>query len=428
MQRLLQLKGGPRGVVASGALVVATALVLLVAPAVTSLVWTDEEPPWLSVEGLSVVTRSGRRRRLLEYDFSRRKLKILVGLAIGIASVSAVGGVFVVTSFLKFDRVRGNFGFELVANMSACDLGACVTYFFGAPRDRSPLCTSQAVVQSFFEMASVLFATVIATTLHVAIRRREAVDARAWRASVYLYAYGAAAFLAVMPLTTSSYGSAGAWCWIRTKPRSESHAWRFSVFYVPVWIAIAYNAKVYGECAFVLHRLSTIGGDDAASQKLKRTVTRLARYPLVLVLAWVFPTINRLQQTAQHTPLFWLYCLTVLSRGALGAMNAAVFGTTEQVRAEWRACFAERRYWSAFSVLSSRSATNHHDVEHDDDDDATTTNGVELRNKKRHGVELEGPSPSSVEAAAGDIVDPGPPGRTRSVDDDLDDGFERVDL
>ena len=296
---------------------------------------------WVS-QGLAA--RSGASsagRRLLEYDFSKGHLRTLTTIAIAESSVSFLGGSFVLFSFAFFPNLRSKFAFEQVANMALADMGAALTYWFGSPRDRSDLCTSQAVLQQFFELASVLWATVIATTLHLAIRRVDVAERRRRRAA-YAFSWCLPLAVAVLPLTTSSYGASGAWCWIRPRPRVPSAAWRFSIFYVPVWLAIAYNGAVYANCAWVLERLRSVA-DDAAADTLRATIHRLARYPLILVACWGVPTVNRLQQIiTPDRPVFALYVGTVMTRSMLGFLNALAFGVTHNVKHEWRQFLAKR--------------------------------------------------------------------------------------
>jgi len=297
-------------------------------------------------------------RLLLEYDFSGARLSKLQAIQMSGAALSFVASSFVVVSFLRFESLRSRFAFELVANVALSDVGASVSAFLGAPRDGGSLCLTQAVLGQFFELASVFWATAIATTLYLSIRKKEALSVDRWRPRVYVFCYGVSGALALLPLTTSSYGSAGAWCWIKAEPRVRSNAWRFSVFYVPCWLCIIFDARVYASCAFVLHRLSTVVDTQAADQ-LKRTVRRLIRYPGILVLCWVFPTINRIQQSINGEPVFALYVLTVLSLSLVGFFNALAFGATDQVKAEWkkqlattRCCCCETKKRSAFAHTS----------------------------------------------------------------------------
>lgn len=279
-------------------------------------------------------------RRLVEYDFSSYNIEVLGLIMISISSLSFLGGLFVVTSFLSFDRLRSKFAFEQVANMALADMGASFTYFLGAPRGE--LCRAQAVLQQTFELSSVLWATVIATTLSLAIRHREGIEPKVWRRRIYAYAWVLPFIIALLPLTTRSYGSAGAWCWIRARPRYQSHAWRFSIFYAPVWLAMLYNGYVYAQSAAVLRRLTTIAGDQA-SAKLEQTIKRLIRYPFILLACWTFPTINRLQQIFGE-PIFALYVVTVVTRSSLGLLNALAFGFTQAVKNEWHVWWRSTRF------------------------------------------------------------------------------------
>ena len=277
-------------------------------------------------------------RLLLEYDFDSGHLRTLRALHMTGAALSFIFGSFVVLSYGKFEVLRKNFALEQIANMALSDIGGAVAAFLGSPRDRSALCGAQGFLLQFCKVASVFWATVIATTLYASLKKRESIEAERWRPYAYAFAYGIPLFFAILPFSTSSYGSAGAWCWIRTKPRLNSNAWRFSIFYVPSWVCIIYNAMVYAECAFVFYRLSTVVDDDA-SAKLKRSVRRLLAYPAILVLCWVFPTVNRIQQSIDRRPIFTLYVLHVISLSLIGTLNALAFGATDNVKAAWAEYF-----------------------------------------------------------------------------------------
>mmetsp|Transcript_16181 Transcript_16181/g.55297 ORF Transcript_16181/g.55297 Transcript_16181/m.55297 type:complete len:271 (-) Transcript_16181:1141-1953(-) len=221
--------------------------------------------------------------------------------------------------------------------MAFADTGACISYFLSLSPDSYSVCQAQALLQQLFELSSVLWATVIATTLNLAVRKQESLaDIKHHRLYCYGYAWAIPFVVCLLPLMSDSYGLAGAWCWIKEKPRAESHAWRFSIFYGPVWCAIVYNGYVYTRCIIVLRRLSSVASDEAAF-KLRRTIQRLMYYPLILVIGWTPGTINRLQQLVHPKhPVFALYVLTVLSRSLIGFFNALAFLATENVRSEWR--------------------------------------------------------------------------------------------
>jgi len=396
----------------------------------------------------------GEQRVLLEYDFDGEHLRTLRVLQMSLAGVSLVASGFVVVSFAHFRRLRSNFGYEQVANMALADVGSSVSFFLGAPRDRSGLCFFQAFAGQYFQLCSVLWATAIATTLFAAITRRESVDVQKWRPHVYACCYGVPLLFASLPFSTASYGSAGAWCWIRRKPRQESNAWRFSAFYVPCWLCILYNARVYGACASMLRRLSTVV-DDAAAAKLRRTVRRLVRYPAILVLCWIAPTANRLQQSLQRRPIFALYVVAAVSLSLTGFLNALAFGATDQVTAEWAAYFGTRkghRVLDGPNPSSSSEATKANARANDDDDktshatyDDNTSHGT-YDDKTSHATYDDKTSHATYDdkkslgtyddkkslGTAPTIIEMSPPSlgqhTMRDTDLQLQPGFDQVDL
>jgi len=364
---------------------------------------------------------AGHHRALLEYDFDSGHLKALQAIQVAGASLSLIASGFVIVSFLRFERLRAQFAFEQVANMALADVGSSIAIFLRAPRDRTARCAAQAFLGQFFQLASVFWATAIATTLVASLRRREAVDVATWRPLVYSLAYGLPFVLATLPFSTSSYGSAGAWCWIRTKPRADSNGWRFSIFYVPCWLCITYNAYVYAECATVMRRLATVVGDRAAA-KLRQTVRRLVRYPAILVACWLFPTVNRVQQSVQRRPVFFLYLCTVVSLSCIGLFNALAFGATDNVKAEWR------RVWRSWDELLPQKDTAVRSNLRDGDDDPQNSEQqpVSWSSEKRPDLEL---TPARDVEAATEMT------HSHHDDDDDDDdkddvspGFVKVDL
>ena len=61
-------------------------------------------------------------------------------------------------------------------------------------------------------------------------------------------AFGVSGIAALLPLTTSSYGSAGGWCWITSTGNSvlnKGNLWRFVLFYLPLWLVITFNFISY---------------------------------------------------------------------------------------------------------------------------------------------------------------------------------------
>ena len=254
---------------------------------------------------------------------------------IAVAAISTLGCSFIIFSYAKFPQLR-NFAFEQVVNMAFADFGIGVTSFLGSPDDGSISCTLQGLLQQFFELASVLWTTVIAGTLFMAIIRQT--DVEQYRGRIYCYGWVVPGVLALLPLSTGSYGDAGAWCWVNSKTRAETTAWRFTIFYVPLWFAIAFNGYVYWLTTKTLRRLldvsSSVEGDDAP-QRLEALIDRLKYYPLILIICWTLATINRIHNSIHERQLYALVLSSRLLTTLGGLLNSVAYGINGQVRTAW---------------------------------------------------------------------------------------------
>ncbi|CAM9278597.1 unnamed protein product [Discosporangium mesarthrocarpum] len=153
----------------------------------------------------------------------------------------------------------------------------------------------------------------------------------------------------VLPLTTKSYGSTGAWCWITASGKPEFDVgtfWRYAVLYVPVWVVISYNIMLYARIARMLRRFSvsiagegesksdSIGPSGEQQRRMYKFGKRLLWYPAVLIGCWAFATIQRIQNAVDPTnPVFWLLLIQTSTVGLQGFFNALVYGMSDTVQA-----------------------------------------------------------------------------------------------
>lgn len=87
--------------------------------------------------------------------FTTDQILALTRINLACSALSFVGSLFVIFCYLYFKSVR-TFAFKLVFLLAISDAGFAVSYFMDDPLDNTPLCTIQAVVTSFFSVASVL--------------------------------------------------------------------------------------------------------------------------------------------------------------------------------------------------------------------------------------------------------------------------------
>ena len=115
---------------------------------------------------------------------------------------------------------------------------------------------------------------------------------------------------------------------------------RFAQFYVPLWIALAFNLYAYVKVTrFIKKYIST-------TLEI-RFIHRLKAYPLVLVICWTFATINTIYNIFGHEKE-GLTFLHILFGGLQGFFNALVYGANSQVKQVWKeklcCCFGSSFY------------------------------------------------------------------------------------
>ena len=77
------------------------------------------------------------------------------------------------------------------------------------------------------EVSSVSWTSIIALSIYLGTIYPDFVKARKY--FLYIYVYSISILLTFLPLSTNSYGQAGAWCWFNTKDINDVNAWRWSL-------------------------------------------------------------------------------------------------------------------------------------------------------------------------------------------------------
>lgn len=224
------------------------------------------------------------------------------------------------------------------------DLLDCIGSLFGRKGEHNPACYVEAWLVQIFSVASFLWTTVIAFVLYrtVVLHRTDSEALEPW---FHAYVWGTSLLLAIIPQAGGVYGDAGFWCWISDKEITgakaehlNGHVFRLICFYVPLWLAIIWNAfafiSVVREIRMAMHLASYTSNetDKEATQQLK-TLQRLGFYPLILIGAYLFGTINRLYQFAPNTGSnFVLFALHVTTSSLKGFFNAIAYGFNQPVR------------------------------------------------------------------------------------------------
>uniref|UniRef100_A0A2P2JLI6 G-protein coupled receptor 1 isoform X1 n=2 Tax=Rhizophora mucronata TaxID=61149 RepID=A0A2P2JLI6_RHIMU len=240
--------------------------------------------------------------------------RILMAVNTGASSLSFLGSSFIVACYLLFKELR-KFSFKLVFYLALSDMLCSFFSIVGDP-SKGFFCYAQGYSTHFFCIASFLWTTTIAFTLHRTVVRHKT-DVEDLEAMFHLYVWGTSLFMTVMRSIGNDHGHLGAWCWTKQIGRTKK-AVHFLTFYTPLWCAILYNGLTYVQVIRMLNNATrmAVGMSDRVYQFDARmdmkAVSRWGYYPLILIGSWAFSTINRIHDFIEPDhKILWLSVLGV---------------------------------------------------------------------------------------------------------------------
>jgi len=275
--------------------------------------------------------------------------KPIVYLLTAVSLLSLFGSLFIIITYICFRKIR-NYAYKLVTYLSYSDIilsiGNILSWGTIKYKAEDHLCFTQAFLINFGGLASVLWTSVIAWSIYSATVLN-AKNLRDKNMRFLLVGYGVSLALSIIPFITKQYGRAGLYCWIEDQEIVKDSLMRFAMFYIPLWIALSFNIYAYLRViAFIKKYISTT--------LEVRFVHRLKYYPMVLVICWTFPTINRIYNIFGEEVKALTY-LHVIFGGLQGFLNALVYGANDQVRQAWR---EKLDFCSRISFYSKEDDTN----------------------------------------------------------------------
>ena len=167
--------------------------------------------------------------------------------------------------------------------------------------------------------------------------------------------------IAWIPFVDVAYGPSGAWCWIRSTNSDCSFylfgtILRFLLFYCPLYILLFVQLVLLVIVFIKLRRQhrSWAGKFDPDTLEMKRRMQKEVRplitYPIVFLLANVFPLMNRIANVIQDEPILPLWFLVAIVFSIQGVIVMFAFALDPETRKKltWRHIVA------AFKNLVSR--------------------------------------------------------------------------
>ncbi|XP_048133087.1 G-protein coupled receptor 1 isoform X1 [Rhodamnia argentea] len=267
-------------------------------------------------------------------NLSLHDREILTSVNAVASSFSLLGSGFIVLCYVLFKELR-KFSFKLVFYLALSDMLCSFFNIIGDP-SKGFFCYAQGYTTHFFCVASFLWTTVIAFTLHRTVVRHKT-DVEDLEAMFHLYVWGTSLVMTIIRSIGNDHGDLGAWCWSQTGRTGK--AVHFITFYAPLWGAILYNGFSYFQVIRMLNNATrmAVGMSDRAYHSDARpdmkALNRWGYYPLILIGSWTFGTINRIHDfTEPGHKIFWLSLLDVGTAALMGLFNSIAYGLNSSVR------------------------------------------------------------------------------------------------
>ena len=242
-------------------------------------------------------------------------------------SLSLLGSLSIISLFIIFKSTR-SYAFKLVFYMSFADAIRSIGYIL--PDGSDSLCLAQAVLTSFGSLSGVMWTSIIAFSIYsVVVLELENISS--YEKFMLLIGYVLPFCTILLPFTTSSYGKAEGWCWLKLD--DYEIIWRIVAFYAIVFCVILFNSFMYYK---VIQELKIdIGYLRATPHDIseKKTIhNRFSYYPLIIIICYTPALIKRLIEASTHKNYFPLDLVSAFFMSIVGLLNAISYGITDNIK------------------------------------------------------------------------------------------------
>jgi hypothetical protein len=252
-------------------------------------------------------------------------LSIEIVLIIG-NSLSLLGSLFIICLFIIFSSIR-SYAFKLVVYMSVADAIRSIGYII--PNNSDALCLAQAVLTNFGSLSGVIWTSIIAFSIYCVVVLE--MEIQSFEKFMILIGFILPFCITMLPFTTSSYGRAEGWCWVKLD--QFELVWRIFAFYAIVFVSIVFNSVMYYQ---VIKELKLdIGYLRSSSHHIsekKAVHTRFSFYPLIIIICYTPVLIKRIIEAATSESFFALNIISAIFMSSIGILNAITYGFTDNVK------------------------------------------------------------------------------------------------
>jgi len=223
-------------------------------------------------------------------DNKEPKTIILTGVIT--SSLSLLGSVLVLTTFLVSRRARENIFFLWVFHLSISDCFLSIGSLFNWDKADEFECNLFSVITGCGLIGSFMFITYIALFLYKSTQEGLAqsfIETKKWQ--IIGVSYLLIVILAFGPLFTSSYGKGAEFCWLKIDFSIASLTWTTIEYYIPIVTSVPLISVLYYRTY-----------KNAADERFQAKSIRIFLYiPLLYILANVLAVTDRVLAYTDNT-------------------------------------------------------------------------------------------------------------------------------
>ncbi|KAL4502394.1 hypothetical protein ABPG72_011981 [Tetrahymena utriculariae] len=267
-------------------------------------------------------------------------------------TLSLLGSSFIVLMYLCNKDLQ-TFAFKLVFLLSISDIilgfGRMFNFESIITQDYTPEDGVKCQVQSFLVNFGGL--STIITTMAISWSLCQSVvyginHLDDYSKYYYIVIFVFPLIISIIPLATGDYGASGISCWIsghKDGPYSiRTLLWRLFLFYIPLWLSIIYNFINYLRIRKFVYSLFV--DNTEASKQHKQIIRKLTLYPLIMVICYLFATINRVYQFFEENEIEAIAYLHMSLAGLQGFFNSLVYGFNKQIKSKiCKSCITQKK-------------------------------------------------------------------------------------
>lgn len=239
------------------------------------------------------------------------------------STLSFIGSFSIIILYCLYSKLRA-YCYKIIFKIALAD--ALHAIFFVLPRYFEPsqdVCVCFAIAFHSTAMISILWSLSIALDIYYAVTKKNLGFNRYYRCWLIIN-YILVPLINSVPTITKSYGLTDKLC--TYKFTYYGNIWRFSLFYIPLWVLTLFIIGLYVNIYIKVRKLEL-------EHELMEFLQRFMLYPIVLIISLGPLTVSRIIDLKEEncgTQNFYIISLAIYTLH--GFFNSIVYGFNPQVK------------------------------------------------------------------------------------------------